>query len=189
MTVAIMLLCVDCGKKTGPIPEPLGFRICRSLGGGLGTSGGSITPTDKDASFLVISLRMPVSELMPTEAEYKSMKARHDARATDPTAPKTVMPARENCRMYTPERFTVILADGRGIKAQLIDSAGAGFSSGFSSSTSTADEAGRMKSPAMPALERIEVACIVKGGETRPPFCVQLDRRAPQPVPGPAPKT
>ncbi|MCH8924168.1 MAG: hypothetical protein IIA67_13595 [Planctomycetes bacterium] len=117
--------------------EVVGYLITDVLQGGLGTTGGRIRPKGKSARFVVIVVKLPRGELIPSESSYKVLVRRK---------PKKDRRPRENMQEFDPGRFTIywdkkskrtghlmsnwILAEkpGEQPKGTII-----GFSAGFSS--------------------------------------------------------
>jgi major membrane immunogen (membrane-anchored lipoprotein) len=180
--ITTIILPVGCSKNdlSGPSLVAKGYRTAISLDGG--GYGNSMKTEDKDKIFLVVTVSVPTGELIPTEAEYRTMKHEQDSSKIEAGEKKISFPAKEYCRIYSPQRFTVIFADGRGYHGQLIardNSAGMGFSSSCMYWQSFANS----QSPEVPKNETVNVAFVVDGKDCRPPFQIQLDRNTTVPVP------
>jgi hypothetical protein len=119
---------------------------------------GSASAGEEGKTFVVVALDVSAKVLIPSEAEYRS---------------KGSKAKRERCRSYNPERFTLILADGRRFlcSAMTSDSDRNWFGSSYR-------EGGPQRE-----TEGISVAAIVDVKDARSPFKIQLDTNAPIPVP------
>ena len=152
--------------------KPIGFYVARSLQGGLGTTGGSIKPKEANKSFLVIVVSAASRHFMPSEAEYLAIK---EARKDD--SKRKPPPSRECVRVFDPDSFMVVLADGRGYRADLLanwehlrsSSGFGGFCPGSCTTTST--------SPIpLGTAEELAVAWVLNAKDCRMPLKVQFGR-------------
>ena len=180
--ITASLLPVGCSENdlSGPSLLAKGYRTAKSLDAG--GYGNSMKTEDKDKIFLVVTVSIPTDELITTEAEYRTMKHEQDSSKIEAGEKKISLPAKEYCRIYSPQRFTVILADGRGYHGQLIarkNSTGMGFSSSCTYWQSFASS----QSPEVPKNETVDVAFVVDEKDSRPPFQIQLDRNTTVTVP------
>ncbi len=170
------LLAFGCAEaESGSTLKPKGFRTSKSLSGG--GFGNSYNPNEEGKVFLVITVAVPTKELIPTEAEYLTLKSEYDADKIESKTHMSPLSPRENCRIYNPERFTIILADGRGYHGKLIALVNgfAAFASSFTSWHTPEDK----KSP----NETVDVAFVVDEKDVKPPFRIQIDRQSPVAVP------
>jgi hypothetical protein len=183
--LALLALAVgasSCQKRAGATIKPTGYLVASELSGG----GNTLRPKADGMTFVVVCVDVPVELLMPTEAEYQTIRAReqeqkkNDAEAKD----KDKEPlARDRYRILDPRRFTVVLADGRGERAEAIAYWEWASLMGFHDGTLTMSITKAKPTDKEEREIRIAVAIVVKEAEAKPPFRLQLDREVAQRVP------
>lgn len=170
----------SCQKSTGPMIKPLGYLTAKELSSGSGT----LRPKEDGGTFVVVVVEIPVQLLMPTEAEYQSILAREKEQKKDDKAAADKGPLPRECyRLLYPQRFTVVLADGRGERADVITPWEYASLMGFHDGNITMSVTREKVADKAEQNVKVAVAVVVKEADAKPPFRLQLDREAARPVP------
>jgi hypothetical protein len=178
--LALAMGASSCQRSTGPEIKPLGYLTAKELSGG----GGTLRPKEEGKTFVVIVADVPVQLLMPTEAEYQSILAEDRERKKDdkPATDKGPLP-RDRYRLLDPQRFTVVLADGRGQRAVAITTWEFASAMGFHDGTLTMSIMQAKSGAKDETSVKLAVAVVVNEAEAKPPFMLQLDRDLTRRVP------
>jgi WD40 repeat protein len=152
--------------------DALGYFTATSLKDARSPEGDPIRVDKGDVAFVVVVLSVPRGHLVPSGTEYETMRkeAEQDPKA-DPVAP------RERLGVYSPERFRLVLADGRSGRGRLLGNwpCADGFCGGFT----------RTSSDPVATDERVALAIAwpVPAAAAKGPFRVRLDKAEPVAVP------
>jgi hypothetical protein len=167
-------------QKPAPEPEPVikpvGFRVVPTVGGQ-----NMYTPHEKGSLFVVVTVEVPVSFILPTAAEYKTMQSNQDTiRKITLGEIKDTVPPIKQCRMYRSSRFTLIVPNGKGYHGDLVASSGSDF---FSQDMSFWKTSAEKESVAASGSETLDLAFVIDKLEAKSPLQLQLDRYPPVAVP------
>ncbi|MGD2072756.1 MAG: hypothetical protein PVG65_04635 [Candidatus Thorarchaeota archaeon] len=145
----------------------MGYFSASALSGGLGTKGGAVNPKNTDDVFLTVVMSVPSVLFVPTEAEYGRMKkSKHSNKELAP---------RTHIKLYQPNRFSLILSNGRSFTGVLITFWPVKKPLGFSTNIRFAEKGPVEKRE----TDQIAVAFIIPKVNSKPPFRIQIDRDKP----------
>lgn len=179
-SLALAAGAVSCQRYTAAVIKPLGYFTAKELSSGSGT----LRPKEEGGTFVVVVVEIPAQLLMPTEAEYQSILAREKEQKKDDKAAADKGPLPRECyRLLYPQRFTIVLADGRGERADVITPWEFASLMGFHDGNITMSITREKVADKAEQSVKLAVAVVVKETEAKPPFMLQLDRGNPRKVP------